>query len=457
MKNPQVYLDVAIGNRDGGRIVIELYPDITPKTAENFRGLCTGEYGCGRLSRKRRCYLGCTFFKTVKSEYIQSGDYEYNNGEGGESIYGGPFRDENLGRKHAHGGVVSMASSGKHTNGSQFTITLNKCAALDGKQVVFGQVVSGMEVVRAIEKVPCTKETPRVQIVIVGCGEVTGNRLAFGDPTILRIRHEIDALTDLQGASVAPPAAAVQPAELPLTQEVEEEEEVPTGIAPPTEYPTSGMTEKMKKLQELRMKMNQGRNLNNKEVVEEKKREADPSYEKKKLYNKRKEQEKEKDKEAGETTATGEKAETKRYLDESAEAVEMRNLKSKKKRNDFGWSVFNQDALYRAHKKRVAEIVHNEEAYDEQKTHLKDAFYQGAGGIQTVSHVPTEAAKAQLVEALEKQSKKRKDFSRRRAVYDEEDVSYINDRNRIYNKKLERSFAPYTAEIKQNLERGTAL
>ncbi|KAF8822615.1 putative Peptidyl-prolyl cis-trans isomerase [Cardiosporidium cionae] len=167
--NPHVYFDICIGSHPGGRIVFELFADVTPKTVENFRGLCTGEYGNAKGSGKPLCYLGSRFFRILKGTCLQGGDFEKNNGDGGESIYGGSFRDENFSRRHAQAGVLSMANNGKNSNGSQFFITLRKTPRFDGKHTVFGQIIEGMEVVRAIEAVPVDAiDCPRVPIIISG-------------------------------------------------------------------------------------------------------------------------------------------------------------------------------------------------------------------------------------------------------------------------------------------------
>lgn len=141
--NIRVFLDVTIGTKTGGRIIFELFNDVSPMAVENFRGLCTGEYGCSKTSGLPLSYKGCRFFKVSPGFAIQSGDFEYNNGSGGESVYGGTFKDESFLRRHTQAGVLSMANKGRHTNSSQFLITLRKAPQLDGKHVAFGQIVQG--------------------------------------------------------------------------------------------------------------------------------------------------------------------------------------------------------------------------------------------------------------------------------------------------------------------------
>ena len=113
-RNPRVYIDFTIGSKSAGRVVFELYTDITPKTAENFRGLCTGEYGQAKISKKKLHYLGCKVHRIIDDFVIQAGDFVNADGSGGESIYSTPgarhFADENFTRRHAHAGLLSMAN-----------------------------------------------------------------------------------------------------------------------------------------------------------------------------------------------------------------------------------------------------------------------------------------------------------------------------------------------------------
>ncbi|KAL4038622.1 hypothetical protein IC575_002244 [Cucumis melo] len=170
-KNPLVFLDVSIGGEPVQRIIIELFANVVPKTADNFRALCTGEKGIGKTTEKPLHYKGTFFHRIIKGFMAQGGDFSRGNGTGGESVYGGKFSDENFKLKHDGPGILSMANSGPNTNGSQFFITFKPQPHLDGKHVVFGKVVMGMDVVKEIEQIGTADGKPGQPVKIVNCGE----------------------------------------------------------------------------------------------------------------------------------------------------------------------------------------------------------------------------------------------------------------------------------------------
>lgn len=170
INNPIVFFDISIGNTGIGRMKFELFADVVPKTAENFRQFCTGEY------RKDGVPIGfknCSFHRVIKDFMVQGGDFVNSDGTGLQSIYGGPFADENFKMKHTGPGMLSMANSGKDTNGCQFFITCSKCDFLDGKHVVFGKIIDGLLILRKIENVPTgPNNKPKLSVTISECGEM---------------------------------------------------------------------------------------------------------------------------------------------------------------------------------------------------------------------------------------------------------------------------------------------
>lgn len=170
--NPVVFFDISIAGVPAGRIRMELFADICPRTAENFRQFCTGEY---RKNGLPIGYKKCLFHRIIKGFVIQGGDFERGDGTGKLSIYGTSFADENFQLKHTGPGLLSMANSGVNTNGCQFFITCANCDWLDGKHVVFGKVLDedSMLVVRKIENVPVgTSDKPKLPVTIEQCGEL---------------------------------------------------------------------------------------------------------------------------------------------------------------------------------------------------------------------------------------------------------------------------------------------
>eukprot|EP00877_Chromochloris_zofingiensis_P009862 jgi/Chrzof1/5129/Cz15g12150.t1 len=171
MSNPQVFFDVAAGDQPLGRITMELRADVAPKTAENFRALCTGEKGVGK-SGKPLHFKGSKFHRVIPNFMCQGGDFTAGNGTGGESIYGMKFADENFTLKHTGPGILSMANAGPNTNGSQFFLCTASTPWLDGKHVVFGQVKDGLDVVKKVESYGSQSGKTSKPITVTDCGQL---------------------------------------------------------------------------------------------------------------------------------------------------------------------------------------------------------------------------------------------------------------------------------------------
>ncbi|CAD8140430.1 unnamed protein product [Paramecium pentaurelia] len=468
---PQVFLDFQIGTQAAGRVIFELFNDVTPKTAENFRGLCTGEYGNVGMARKTKKlhYLNTNVFRIADNMLIQGGDIINNDGTGGASIYGQTFVDENFSRRHACAGLLSMANRGRNTNNSQFFITLKPCPHLDGKHVVFGQVIDGIEVIKRVGQVPVDmQDRPRIPVIIINCGEVSESKnWLICDPFKKEIMEEIhrDRLKALYGQDYLDELdkeeeqklQALNPEKIKQqsqenqedkkgqllvegllkksTEEQEQEDDSQEGLE---QFEGKNfMTQKHKeRYLGLKKKIQQSKVLNDKAVLNEERQNTDAQYDKyvrKRRYLLKKEAEK--------------KELEFKQIDEDKDYLNRLTIKhdeeQERKKEYFGWDVFNEDAVYNAYKKRCTTLAKDEGKYKQQMESNQE-------------FVPTNEALERLSSDITKQQERRKEFSRRRRFNEDQPVTYINERNRIFNKKLERFFGDYAADIKANLERGTA-
>lgn len=477
----KVFLDFVIGTTAVGRVVFELFTDITTKTAENFRGLCTGEYGYGKIHKKKLYYKGSRIHRISEDQYLEAGDIIYGNGTGGESIYGDSFKDESFQRRHACAGLLSMANKGRNQNSSQFIITLKACPQLDGKHVVFGQVIEGMEVIRQISKVPTDfNQRPKVKILIFDCGDMdTRRQHLIEDPfketmeALYKDREKAERIKILGPDEAEDYKRQVKKSAFNIIQDYGSDQEKDQDhliqdrekeINLKDDFPLEDdededyeheeknilnvLTSKigdngLKKFIELKAKINEVKNLNMKAVQEENIKAQDPEWERKKIkeeYNETRNEMRQKMIQQG-------VPEDKLYALHSINKCEKTNQKDIKKEKNatFGWDVFNTDTLFRSYKTRLKNMPFDKNLYEDQLRNPEKA-----------SEVSDER-KNLLNLDIEQQLLNRKKYSRRRAFYEDADVNYINDRNMNFNKKLQRFFSKEAAEIKANLERGTAL
>ena len=167
----KVFFDIEIDGEKAGRIVFGLFGETVPKTAENFRALCTGEKGVGNAGKALH-FKNSLFHRIIPGFMAQGGDFTNGDGRGGESIYGARFNDENFKLKHTKPMLLSMANAGPNTNGSQFFITFKETPWLDGRHVVFGEVIEGQNIVNELEKIGTGSGSTKKKAVIVDSGEL---------------------------------------------------------------------------------------------------------------------------------------------------------------------------------------------------------------------------------------------------------------------------------------------
>ncbi|KAJ7690993.1 cyclophilin A [Mycena rosella] len=166
------YFDIQIQGQPTERVVFKLFDDVVPLTTDNFRKLCQGLDKSGQPTTKGHTYAGSKFHRIIPNFMLQGGDFTRHNGTGGVSIYGEKFKDENFKLKHTKPYLLSMANAGPNTNGSQFFITTVVTSWLDGKHVVFGEVVSGQDTIKKVEGLGSDSGTPSKTVTIVASGVV---------------------------------------------------------------------------------------------------------------------------------------------------------------------------------------------------------------------------------------------------------------------------------------------
>ena len=445
----RVYFEFELGGEAAGRVVAELRDDVVPITSRNFRELCRG--GSTSISGRKLEYKGSRFHRVIPGFMCQGGDFTHGDGTGGESIYGKTFDDENFILRHDCAGVLSMANAGPNTNGSQFFLTTAECPWLDGKHVVFGRVVEGMDVVRRVESVGSKSGKTSKAVVIARCGvEPTAEEAARA-----KAEREAEAVADPDARSRERASRLVQAAEREREEDKgkkEEEEEATPGQAADSEA-YEKLSDREKKLFDLRARLRESRKLNQGAVAEEQKRKASRGEDKARDSTRRWEEKKAKRDRQLESYGLGK---DQKLMIDSMEDAEAARERKKKKPAPFGWEVFNQKSLYNSYKKRTNEIVVDMDEYERNKRENPEFYREGDSLQHGVAPQVSEAGLDRMVKELEKRKERTDKFSRRRANRDKT-FDAINERNAHFNRKAERAFGKYTEEIKQNLERGTAL
>lgn len=459
----QVFFDITIGNKAVGRIVFNLFTDITPKTSENFRQLCTGEYGISEYSKKDLHYQNSKFFKIIPNKFIIGGDFICNDGSSGESIYGKYFNDENFQRRHTCAGLLSMVNFGPNSNSSQFLITLKPCIELDGKNIVFGQVTEGMNIIKEIASLPCNiNNRPKVDVIIYDCGEIQSKSVKTNENLLLVSLKKAEQMRErMEVIKTFGPNEIIEfkkgnKIHLEDNYFIHSQEEPNTNIYKINDINDINEINKIdnneenknKKLKEkfgeknfnkyldLKLKINEIKNNNQNEMkknilFEENNNMQNENYLKYQEKNKRR----------GISN-------TKLNLLEPITNNINKKIKDNSKIDKIlsNYDVFNEIGLYKTYEKRLKNIKINTEEYKKQTNSLS----------KDIPEV-TEVQKYILSNEINLQKQKNKHFSRRRPFYEDKEVDFINERNYKFNKKLQRYFGKESSELKANFERGTAI
>ncbi|KAL3944013.1 MAG: hypothetical protein SGBAC_001923 [Bacillariaceae sp.] len=439
----KAYLEFQSGMAQPERLDLVLYKDSVPRTVDNFCHYLKADGGKG--------YRNSTFHRIIKGFMAQGGDFLNSDGTGSTSIYGPTFDDENFLHSHNKVGMLSMANSGRNTNGSQFFITFRPTPHLDGKHVVFGHVdLSTPESRVTLERLEAVKtgadDRPQNAIRIVDCGVVKGeepdNKQEEGDS---QIKDTASAKT----TETAPDEEEDDVNELELPESEDEE---------PPKTKAEAIKRRMRKL---KLKMNQARQLNKKEVLKEGERlssqEGAAAVRKRQMIKDKKMNQA--DWKAKNSKAFGVAAEhgidakhLVQQADSSLKAAYKKKEKAKSNRFEMQ-DYYNSEGQHRNYERnlkvldRVAGPLDDADNSTETFNPMMSASdeireRQGARNLAT-----------EMKRRIEKQKKKK----RERMEFEETDVSYINNRNKRFNQKISRNFDKHTAEIRQNLERGTAL
>jgi cyclophilin family peptidyl-prolyl cis-trans isomerase len=434
--NPIVYFDITMGSRSIGRIEMELYANVVHKTAENFRALCTGSHGIGTNGTPLH-FRGCLFHRVIPGFMAQCGDFTRGDGTGGESIYGNNFADENFEMRHSQAGLLSMANSGPNTNGSQFFMTFKATPHLDGRHVVFGRVVEGMDVLSIIEKAATdVSDRPKQDIIIQDCGQIHSEEPEREED---EVASQVSTQKNVQEKNVEEEAKVVE----------KEEPEIDI------EKATSSMSASQKKLFMLRMKINAGRKANKEEVEHEYRRMQDSSYAARQAKEERLQEQKKTKGLTSKTNAkwgaasTDESGVLKQTLQQSEVAAKANSKKAANARSLDAEATTIEDRRYDNYSKQVRRLPTREDDLDIHPT-SSDIMY----GSSSAAHV-TAAGLQRLEDEMKAQEERQ--HKRKKRKIDTSQAASINAKNDVFVRSVNKAYDKYTVEIKQNLERGSAI
>jgi len=447
--------------RAGERILdfdLILYDDDVPKTVQNFVHHLQ-ERKAAPPGYQQSGYLNSSFHRIIKGFMAQGGDFVRGNGTGSASIYngGGSFADENFLRSHDRPGILSMANSGKDTNGCQFFITFRPTPHLNNKHVVFGHVdlttASSKNDLKILEGVRTGRnDRPVHPVRIIDCGVA-----ADGNPeasvTGQKIQPESTIHKEVNKESPPVEQTTKDENELELEEEEEEEEDVEEG---PPKTKAELLRQRMRKL---KMKMNQARQLNKKEVLREGERlgsvEGAAKARKRQQTQDKKAKDlewKERNRKALEVAAAA--GLDGKHLVEQADASINKAYEKEKKavaRRFHIKDYHNPQGMHRNYERDLKSLPHAAGALTDEPSGTFDPILSNSDETRE-----REGAR-NLAKEMKRRIEKQKKNKRNRLEFEGEDVSWINKRNKMFNQKISRNFDKHTAEIKQNLERGTAL
>lgn len=436
--NTRAFLTLQQGREILGTLQICLYDDVVPKTCNNFTELLQSKY------------KGTIFHRIISGFMAQGGDYENGDGTGGKSIYGNKFNDENFHMSHSDRGILSMANAGRNTNGSQFFISFRAIPHLDGKHVVFGTIdmkdEESRRVMDALENSKTSKrdDMPLVDITVCECGVIPVTKTTSVTEQVTGDNDEID-LDDEEGDDVE--EEKTEPQE--QLEEKNAEKEIPDEEIK--------IPEKMNPLQQrlfkLRLKMNQSRRMNRSEVMAEGSRfgsEEGKAAEKKRLKDldrkTRKSEWQEMNEKSGGKKGGSHLFETSSLSQAKATRKQDRAEINRFEANDY----YNPEGQHRNYSRNIKSfekmnMAKSTDTYDPLSNNNNDAAATNTEGAR------------RLANELKLRGERTERKKREKSEIEGDEVSYINKRNKMFNKKIDRNYGKYTAEIKQNLERGTAL